>query len=137
MGFLFLFCFILHGIIMESWNNLIRFIVKHCDDEDFDKDTLHALIQENPIVISNTESGNSVLHFAAIGNSSALLEYILPFCPDFLVNYSNNQSESPLHWACQSGNLDNFLLLISYGADVIVLMKMVVLFYIGLSMLVL
>ena len=99
------------------WSASHKWVVRYCDQEKPDFDQFkHILANEGSTPLTQGTL-NSTLHFAAIGSSSVVLKYLLSNVPSILINQSNFEGETPLHWACQAGILENVKLLLSYGAS--------------------
>ena len=102
-----------------KWNNLIKFIIQHSDEEELDVKIISKVLGKNSFKKSILVNGTTPIHFVTLGVSSSLCEYLLSetTAKDY-INYINDNSESPLHWACQSGNIEIVKLLLFYGADI-------------------
>lgn len=66
-----------------------------------------------------TANGNTVLHFAALGQAPNMLNYILGYYPQ-LINIQNLNGETPLHWSCRGGLLENVKILIKHGGNILI-----------------
>ena len=100
-----------------KWNNLLKFVCNFSDTTDFDLKLFYQLVCRYTIEKSTVQSGSTLLHFAALGEESLLLKKLIALSPKEMINAENERGETPLHWACQSGNLDSVKLLIQYGGN--------------------
>lgn len=67
-------------------------------------------------LLKTTDRGNNTLHFAALGQESKILNFIMGIFPH-LMTIPNYSGEYPLHWACRAGCVDNVKLLLKHGGS--------------------
>ena len=101
----------------SSWNNSQKFIVRYADDPNPDLYTL-----SRHLTIEGTNSGNfynrsaSPLHLSTTGKSIKIMKLLveLHFAS---VHVIDKQGATPLHWACQKGNLEMIRYLIEKNSS--------------------
>ena len=88
------------------WTTLIKICVSNDENKriNFKKLTKYM----NQINIT-TETGNSPLHFVALGNNLNLASWLIKNGATFELN---DHGETPLHWACKQGNSEMVSLLL-------------------------
>lgn len=103
---------------MSSWHNIHKWVVKFGDEKNPDIYQLERIIQRESLELV-TGLGNTVFHLAAISEQTACLECLLKIIksPTQLINEKNHEGETPLHWACGAGKIENLKILLSAGAD--------------------
>lgn len=87
------------------------------------------------ILVKEEESGNTVFHYAAANGHLEILRYLVEHMKKdqnlsqkqtdatenepqtHFLNIQNQQGNTPLHWACVTGNLEIFKFLVEEGAD--------------------
>lgn len=98
-----------------SWSNMHKWVIRNADDINVNKNELKTHLSKKPVLITETEV--SVIHFAALGKSSTVLDYLLKRLPNFHTRLQNLNGETPLHWAARSGNVRNVSSLINKHAN--------------------
>lgn len=101
--------------MQRNWSNIHKWIVRYGDDSEANMSELDELLLNEPGT-KLTSTKNSVLHFSAICNASTCLEKFIHMYPH-LINERNDKGETPLHWACTNGSLDNVKILLRAGAN--------------------
>lgn len=68
------------------------------------------------------DRGNTMLHMFAANGHVECIQAFLKCCPQLsnILNYQNNEGNTPLHWACVAGQLTVVRLLLDAGATVAV-----------------
>lgn len=101
----------------DGWSNLHKYIVRYGDEDSPDLDQLDELLDEEVGDCVTRIEENSILHFAAIGERTHCLKYLIPNIPSYLINKANKNGETPLHWACRAGHIENIKILLEANAD--------------------
>ena len=99
------------------WSNSHKWVVRNADEANPCLKELQQIIEEEGIDILTQNTFNSLIHFACLGDSTTVLSYLLQRCPNKLVNHTNSNKESPLHWAVNSSSFEAIDLLLSFGAS--------------------
>merc|ERR1712137_268788 len=71
--------------------------------------------QQKQIQFTQSSLGSSPLHFAVLGQNMNTVQFLLPHSD---VDIANDYNETPLHWACRTGNSLIVSTLIANGADI-------------------
>ena len=100
-----------------TWSNALKWVVRYSDDKHPDLENLRVHIAGVTSEDLWTKSGNSILHLAAIGESSLILEFLLQFFSS-MVTMVNECEETPLHWAARQGTPRAMRILVAAGADI-------------------
>ncbi|KAI1659747.1 ankyrin repeat-containing domain protein [Daldinia decipiens] len=74
------------------------------------------LTTESSTFRSTDKQGRNALHHAATGGRSTMIERILKECPD-LINVSDRDGWTPLHWSCRQDDIQATESLINHGAN--------------------
>ena len=100
------------------WFNIHKWIVRFGDELHPDFGALDRIISQESIT-PVTGQGNTVFHFAAINEQTTCLSYLLSKCIDKqnMINRRNELGETPLHWACSKGLINNIRILLNAGAN--------------------
>ena len=100
-----------------TWSNIQKWVVRYADNKDVDLNEFAKYIACGDVCERTTDGENSALHFAAVGEASTTLEFLLNIVPKRSINSPNKNGETPLHWACRSGTLSNIKALLDAGAN--------------------
>ena len=82
-----------------TWSPLIKVCVHSLEEEKID---IYFLEQFVPFVNTSAETGSSPLHFVALGKNVRLATWLLNNGATIV---SNEDDQTPLHWACKNGCL--------------------------------
>ena len=100
---------------MCAWNNTQRFIVRNVDHPKPDIFSFARTIAADGIEVPSGSA--TCLHLATTGSYSVLMK-ILVEEHNANVNAIDKQGSTPLHWACQKGNVEMIEYLIKHKAKV-------------------
>ena len=100
-----------------SWSPALRWVIGNSDEPEPDLFCLNELLYLSGTKGFVTYSGNTILHFAAIGRSPTVLKFLLRNF-SFQVNAANADGETPLHWAARRGTSHTIRILLKAGAHV-------------------
>merc|ERR1712137_58994 len=102
---------------MSSWNNIHKWIVRYCDEEFPNLKELSKFQRAAPNqTLQPTSKGNTVFHFAVMGEHPAVLCHLINTLPKWMINQANHKGETPFHWASRAGYINNFMVLFQAGA---------------------
>ena len=96
-----------------NWNHTIRWCVKFSDREDANLFELRNCILKDLKQKSLVTS--CALHTAVIGTNTEIVKCLIE--NGFSVDSRKTNGTTPIHWACQKGNLSMVALLLSYNAN--------------------
>ena len=101
-----------------NWSDMHKTCVQLLEESDYDRvDTVLERAFElygDESLNDVTESGATALHFAALSEYPHMLDLLVLNGAD--VNATNDNNETPLHWACSAGHVVSVELLLSHGA---------------------
>ena len=99
-----------------AWNNAQKFIIRYMDDPNCDIYILSSILSKDSINLGCVDGRPSVAHLAAIGSSLRIMRLLVEyhFAP---VNVTDKEGATPLHWACQKGNIKMIEYLIKRKAN--------------------
>lgn len=91
-----------------TWNPLIKLCVNSFDEEIIEKEYLSEFVS---LINECAETGTSPLHFVALGKNTALAIWLLE---NGSILVENEDSQTPLHWACKIGYLPMVQIILKY-----------------------
>lgn len=103
---------------MCSWSELQTWVVQNADDPHPELFKLQMLLQYHNIGNNITSNDNTILHFASLGKSKAILQYLLTNTPTNILERQNCYGQTAFHWAVMSENIENVNLFLEFGARV-------------------
>ena len=103
------------------WSTIHKVCVSLLDESDCDKvhEILSGVIKTHSrrCLEETTETGVTALHFAALSEYPYILEILMEYGAD--LNVKNLNGETPLHWACASGNFHPVLVFVNFGVGLL------------------
>merc|ERR1712000_99443 len=100
-----------------AWKNIHKWVIANCDNQKPDFALFERIMSYDDIQALTENERNSIVHFAALGESDTVLKYILRIAPKDLIDTQNRNGETPLHWTIYAGNLKNAKVLLAAGAN--------------------
>ena len=102
---------------MTRWNSAQKFVVKSVDDPNPDLFVFSKIIEKDGITVgSYGDKGASLLHLSTTGSSIKIMRALVEL---HLVDVDviDKQGATPLHWACQKGNIEMIEYLLKFNAS--------------------
>ena len=93
-----------------TWNTLIKVCVYTMEDDGNDLNTSY-MDKFKSLINSTTESGSTPLHFVALGQNIKLATWLFE---KGAIVVTNEDDQTPLHWACKNGCLPMVQLLLNH-----------------------
>lgn len=87
-------------LVPMHWTTLIKICVTNDENVDLNYKKLTKYMKQINI---SSETGNTPLHFVALGYNLSLASWLID---NGAVIRPNDYGETPLHWACKHGNLE-------------------------------
>ena len=85
-----------------DWTSLVSTCIRADEENAYSRSDIKTLAGAKHMINHPTTSGNYPLHFVALGRNVSLAEWLLDNGGAF---YTNQDYQTPLHWACRAGYL--------------------------------
>ena len=107
-------CIVLHNqFFLMTWNSTLKWCIQYTDNTDANIEDLKKYI------LNDWNRGNlyscCALHVAVAGKNTDAVKCLIDY--GFSVDSRKTNGTTPIHWACQKGNLSMVALLLSYNAN--------------------